>query len=206
MPNPNTGKLPGQAEPPVKEHINAITTKGGRSTQDPPHPNDAGKQQEKTPGGSEAQKESGEQVPPREETPRLSPHDFYDTMVHPFPQRQRRTTEDEQFGKFVEVPTYSKYLKDILNNKKPLPSSDVLADQSVRYPEGVAENISVRVWDFLIPEDFVVLDMALDMNTPLILGRPFLSTAKIVQPRRRDNARPYGIPTDRKTQHHRNVL
>lgn len=53
-----------------------------------------------------------------------------------------------------------------------------LADQSVRYPEGVAENISVRVWDFLIPEDFVVLDMALDTKTPLILGRPFLSTAK----------------------------
>ena len=49
---------------------------------------------------------------------------------------------DEQFGKFVEViqklyinillldaiqvPTYAKYLRDILNNKRPLPSTEVI--------------------------------------------------------------------------------
>jgi hypothetical protein len=52
-----------------------------------------------------------------------------------------------------------------------------LADQSVRYPAGIAEDIPVRLWDFFVPMDFVVLDMDVDTRTPLILGRPFLSTA-----------------------------
>ena len=52
-----------------------------------------------------------------------------------------------------------------------------LADQSVRYPAGVAENIPVKIRNFLIPIDFVILDMEVDTNTPLILGRPFLSIA-----------------------------
>ena len=51
-----------------------------------------------------------------------------------------------------------------------------LVDQSVRYPAGVAENIPVRIRNFLIPVGFVVLDMAVNTKTPLILGRPFLST------------------------------
>jgi hypothetical protein len=35
----------------------------------------------------------------------------------------------------------------------------------------------MRVWDFFVPVDFVVLDMDVDTRMPLILGRPFLSTA-----------------------------
>ena len=52
-----------------------------------------------------------------------------------------------------------------------------LADQSVRYPAGIAENIPVKIRNFFIPVDFVVLDMKVDAKTLLILGRPFLSTA-----------------------------
>ena len=56
--------------------------------------------------------------------------------------RQKKINVDEQFGKFVEVikklyvniplldamqvPTYAKYLKDILNNKKLLPSMEIV--------------------------------------------------------------------------------
>ena len=47
----------------------------------------------------------------------------------------------------------------------------------VRYPAGIAENIPVKIWNFFIPFDFVVLDMEVDAKTPLILGRLFLSTA-----------------------------
>jgi len=50
-------------------------------------------------------------------------------------------------------------------------------DQSVRYPIGIAENIPVKIRDFFIPVDFVVLDMEVEKKIPLILGRPFLSTA-----------------------------
>ena len=52
-----------------------------------------------------------------------------------------------------------------------------LADQMIRYPAGIAENIPVKFRNFFIPVDFVVLDMEVDIKTPLILGRPFLSTA-----------------------------
>ena len=33
-----------------------------------------------------------------------------------------------------------------------------LADQSVRYPAGIAENISVKIRNFFVLVDFVVLD------------------------------------------------
>jgi hypothetical protein len=52
-----------------------------------------------------------------------------------------------------------------------------LADQSVRYLAGIAEDIPVRVRDFFVLVDFVIIDMDVDTRTPLILGRPFLSTA-----------------------------
>ena len=52
-----------------------------------------------------------------------------------------------------------------------------LADQMVRYPTGIIENIPVKTWNYFIPVGFVVLDMEVDTKTPLILGRPFLSTA-----------------------------
>jgi hypothetical protein len=35
----------------------------------------------------------------------------------------------------------------------------------------------VRVRDFFVPVDFVILDMYVDTRMPLILGRPFLRTA-----------------------------
>ena len=52
-----------------------------------------------------------------------------------------------------------------------------LADQSVRYPAGIAENIPVNFRNFFIPIDFVILNMEVDTKMLLILGRPFLSTA-----------------------------
>lgn len=52
-----------------------------------------------------------------------------------------------------------------------------LEDQSVHYPTGIAENVVVKIRDFFVPMDFVVLDMEVDKKFPLILGRPFLSTA-----------------------------
>ena len=52
-----------------------------------------------------------------------------------------------------------------------------LADQTVRYPAGIAENVPVKIRNFFIPVDFIVLDMEVDAKTPLILGRSFLNTA-----------------------------
>jgi len=51
-----------------------------------------------------------------------------------------------------------------------------LADQSVRHPLGIAENIRVKIRNFLVSVDFMVLDMSPDSKVSIILGRLFLST------------------------------
>ncbi|KAJ0857462.1 putative aspartic peptidase domain superfamily [Helianthus annuus] len=52
-----------------------------------------------------------------------------------------------------------------------------LAYRSIKYPQGVVENLLVKVRDFVFPADFIILDMEEDTEVPLILGRPFLATA-----------------------------
>ena len=53
-----------------------------------------------------------------------------------------------------------------------------LADSSIRYPEGIVENILVRVRDSFILANFVVMDIEGDLGVELILGRPFLRAAR----------------------------
>nr|GFA26922.1 reverse transcriptase domain-containing protein [Tanacetum cinerariifolium] len=55
-----------------------------------------------------------------------------------------------------------------------------LADRTILKPTGVAENVFVNVGKFYFPADFVVLDFIADPRVPLILGRPFLSTAHAI--------------------------
>ncbi|KAA3464785.1 RNA-directed DNA polymerase (Reverse transcriptase), Ribonuclease H-like protein [Gossypium australe] len=55
-----------------------------------------------------------------------------------------------------------------------------LADRSIKYPKGVIEDVLVKIDKFIFPIDFVVLDMDEDIEVPLILGRPFLTTARAV--------------------------
>nr|GFB74097.1 reverse transcriptase domain-containing protein [Tanacetum cinerariifolium] len=52
-----------------------------------------------------------------------------------------------------------------------------LVDRTISKPTGVAENVFVKVGKFYFPADFVVLDFVADPCVPLILERPFLSTA-----------------------------
>ncbi|GJU43904.1 reverse transcriptase domain-containing protein [Tanacetum coccineum] len=53
-----------------------------------------------------------------------------------------------------------------------------LADRSTTRPTGIAEDVFVRVGKFYFPADFVVLNNVVDPRVPLILGRPFLRTAR----------------------------
>ncbi|GJU40536.1 DNA-directed DNA polymerase [Tanacetum coccineum] len=55
-----------------------------------------------------------------------------------------------------------------------------LADRSIKYPIGVCENLLVKVNKFIFLVDFVVLEMDEDELVPIILGRPFLATARAV--------------------------
>nr|GEZ33827.1 reverse transcriptase domain-containing protein [Tanacetum cinerariifolium] len=52
-----------------------------------------------------------------------------------------------------------------------------LADRTISKPTGVVENVFIKVGKFYFPANFVILDFVADPRVPLILGRPFLSTA-----------------------------
>jgi hypothetical protein len=147
----------------------------------------------------------------------------------------------------LHVPSYAKYKKDIINNKWPLPSTEVvklteecsaailnrlpkkkkdpgcptitcsigtqqfdhalcnlgesvsimpktvfnklnfthlaptsmmlqLVDSTILYLARITEDIPIKIQGYFVPVDFVVLDMETTKESPLILGRPFLST------------------------------
>ena len=51
-----------------------------------------------------------------------------------------------------------------------------MADRSMARPEGVLENVLVKVGKFIFPVDFVIMKMEEDTQVPLLLGIPFLAT------------------------------
>ncbi|XP_070005134.1 uncharacterized protein [Nicotiana sylvestris] len=55
-----------------------------------------------------------------------------------------------------------------------------LADRSLVMPEGIIEDVLVRVGKFILPADFIVLDYEADEEVPIILGRPFLATGGVI--------------------------
>jgi len=55
-----------------------------------------------------------------------------------------------------------------------------LADRSIKHPYGIVEDLLVKVDKFMFPVDFVVMEMEEDLEVPLILGRPFMKTARVM--------------------------
>ncbi|XP_024009244.1 uncharacterized protein LOC112084356 [Eutrema salsugineum] len=60
---------------------------------------------------------------------------------------------------------------------KPARISLVLADRSVRLPIGLLEDLPLKIGDFEVRTNFIVLEVDEEPMDPLILGRPFLATA-----------------------------
>ncbi|XP_071933965.1 uncharacterized protein [Coffea arabica] len=57
-----------------------------------------------------------------------------------------------------------------------------LVDRTNTYPDGLVEDVLVKINELVFPSDFYVLDMDDDHSSdpsPLLLGRPFLSTTHI---------------------------
>ncbi|XP_027166489.1 uncharacterized protein LOC113766504 [Coffea eugenioides] len=70
-------------------------------------------------------------------------------------------------------------------NLGPLKETEIiiqLADRTNAYPNGLVEDVLVKVNELIFPANFYVLDMDDDHSpdpSPLLLGRPFLSTTQI---------------------------
>ncbi|XP_022003224.1 uncharacterized protein LOC110900652 [Helianthus annuus] len=81
-------------------------------------------------------------------------------------------------GASINLMPYAVFAKLDLGEPKPTRMSIQLADRSVKYPRGIVENMLVKIDKFVFPVDSGILDMDEDKNVPLILGHPFLATAR----------------------------
>lgn len=84
-------------------------------------------------------------------------------------------------GASINLMPYAVY--DRMNMGELLPTGITikLADRSNCYPRGIIEDVLVQVGDLIFPADFFVLEMEgeqMPSEIPLILGRPFLRTAR----------------------------
>jgi hypothetical protein len=82
------------------EQVKAITTRGGKSTRDPPYPKGTGRTQAISEETEERREDEVEEVVPQEQEMR---RDYHDTNFLPFRRRNQIVHSDEQFGKFIEV-------------------------------------------------------------------------------------------------------
>ncbi|GKB22628.1 reverse transcriptase domain-containing protein [Tanacetum coccineum] len=81
-------------------------------------------------------------------------------------------------GASISLMPYTMYKKLGLREPKPTRMSLELADRSIQYLQGIAENVLIKIDKFIFLIDFVILDMQEDFKIPIILGRPFLETAQ----------------------------
>ncbi|GKG39905.1 putative reverse transcriptase domain-containing protein, partial [Tanacetum coccineum] len=89
-----------------------------------------------------------------------------------------RTITLVDLGASVSVMPLSTYLNLGLGELAHTRLTVELADRTVKYPKGIAENVLVGIGKFTFPIDFIILDMLEDIKVPLILGRPFLSITR----------------------------
>nr|GEV69462.1 hypothetical protein [Tanacetum cinerariifolium] len=114
--------------------------------------------------------------------------DKFDIQIHKFLQMFKKLHFNISLAKALALmPKYAKMLKDLLTNKEKLiemantplnENCSALANRSVAYPAGIAEDVFMQVGKFTFPADFVVVDYNVDPYFSLILGRPFLRTAR----------------------------
>ncbi|GKF30365.1 hypothetical protein Tco_0100163 [Tanacetum coccineum] len=81
-------------------------------------------------------------------------------------------------GASVSVMPLSTYLNLGLGELGHTKLTFELADRTVKYPKGIAENVLIGIGKFVFPVNFIILDMPEDIKVPLILERPFLSTSR----------------------------
>ena len=83
-------------------------------------------------------------------------------------------------GASVGIMSSLFYRKFQLQDLQPTDLVIQLTDRSIKQPMGILEDILVHVGKFIISCDFIVLDMDENFQAPLVLGRPFLTTAEAV--------------------------
>ncbi|XP_041999855.1 uncharacterized protein LOC121749347 [Salvia splendens] len=81
-------------------------------------------------------------------------------------------------GTSINLMPLSVFKQMNIGTLKPTSATLQMVDRSVVYPEGIVEDLLIKVGEFIFPIDFMVLDMEEDKGVPLLLGHPFLATAE----------------------------
>ncbi|GJS21526.1 reverse transcriptase domain-containing protein [Tanacetum coccineum] len=89
-----------------------------------------------------------------------------------------RTSALADSGASINLLPHSIYKQLGLEALTPTRMTLELANRSITHPMGIAEDVVVRVDGFTFLADFVVVNFVPDPRVPIILGRPFLRTAK----------------------------
>ncbi|XP_070019877.1 uncharacterized protein [Nicotiana sylvestris] len=53
-----------------------------------------------------------------------------------------------------------------------------MADRTIKSMLGIIDDVLVRVYKFILPAEFIILDCEGDYKVPIILGRPLLAMGK----------------------------
>ncbi|GJU37425.1 reverse transcriptase domain-containing protein [Tanacetum coccineum] len=93
-------------------------------------------------------------------------------------QELNRTSALADSGASINLLPHSIYKKLRLEALTPTRMTLELANRSITHPMGIAEDVVVRVDGFTFLAYFVVVNFEPDPRVPIILGRPFLRTAK----------------------------
>ncbi|XP_073153124.1 uncharacterized protein [Henckelia pumila] len=157
----NFSRLPSQIVVNPKENVSAITLRSGKELQ---IQDGLVKEPAEIEGDKEAKVEENEPIP--KEAPRGD--DQLDTAML-------------DLGASINVMPCSVYAS---LNLGPLNETDIviqMADRSTIFPRGLLEDVLVQVGELVFPADFYILDMNKnELNSPILLGRPFLKTSKSV--------------------------
>ncbi|GJY85985.1 reverse transcriptase domain-containing protein [Tanacetum coccineum] len=161
----------------------AITTLSGTTTRDSPHP---ASHTFPLPHEQASNDEIGSKEPLKQEK-----KDEDEKLLNIFKQIHINLPFLEAM---IHIPKGAKVLKDLLSHKEKLEkaaSSVKLSEECSAViqkglppkegdPRSVCENLLVKINKFIFLVDFVVLEMDNDESVPIILGRPFLVTARAV--------------------------
>nr|XP_027068325.1 uncharacterized protein LOC113693813 [Coffea arabica] len=170
--NRNPGELPSKTEVNPREQVNAITLRSGKMVEGPNSSNSSGeKDKEQAYGG--VKPSQNDNIP------------SYARFLKDIMSRKRKIVDNEMIVLTEECASVSLMPLSVARRLglQELKATNIilqLADRSITHPIGILENVLISVRQFIIPVDFVVLDIEEDVRMPIILGRPFLATARTI--------------------------
>ncbi|XP_047252980.1 uncharacterized protein LOC124887394 [Capsicum annuum] len=80
----------------------------------------------------------------------------------------------------INLMLLAMYKNLVLGDPTPINIRLVMVDRSIKRPVRILHDVLVKVADFILHANFVVLDCEMDLEVPIILGRLLLDTRRVV--------------------------